>query len=162
MAETLFDKETEFFVTYRPESTGWEIFKETMSFALDRPSTLPIKTRNEKKFKSVEAEFLQKHYDLAHLHPHKMQAMENKGELPKIFVRCKLPMCSACMYGKSTRKAWRRHTKDNTDESGKPKQLGELVSVDQLISLAPILIAQMCGILTTKRYTFSTLYVNQS
>ena len=56
-AETIFDKETELFITYRPESTGWAICKETMSFALYGPSTLPIKTRNETKFKSVEAEF---------------------------------------------------------------------------------------------------------
>ena len=105
------------FVPYRPESTGWSIFKETMSFALNGPSTLPIKTCNKTKFKSVEAEFLQKHYDLVHLHPLKMQVMGNKGGLPKILARCKIPICSACMYGKATRKAWRRRTKDNTDTS---------------------------------------------
>ena len=86
-AETLFDKETELFVPYRPESIGWAICKETMSFALDGPSTPPMKTCDETKFKSVEAEFLQKHYDLAHLHPLKIQAMANKGELPKRFAK---------------------------------------------------------------------------
>ena len=63
-----------------------------MSFALDGLSTLPIKTCKKKKFKSVGAELLQKHYDLAHLHPLKMQAMSNKGDLPKRFARYKLPM----------------------------------------------------------------------
>ena len=58
-----------------------------MSFALDGPSTPPMKTCDETKFKSVEAEFLQKHYDLAHLYPLKMQAMANKGELPKRFAK---------------------------------------------------------------------------
>ena len=161
-AETLFDKETELFVPYRPESTGWEICKETMSFALDVPSTLPIKTRNKTKFKSVEAEFLQNHYDLVHLRPLNMQSMANKGELPKRFARCKLPMCSACMYGKATRKAWRRRTKDNTDEAEEPKQLEGLVSVDQLISTTPGFIAQICGILTTNHYTCATVYLNQA
>ena len=66
------------------------------------------------------------------------------------------------MYGKSTRKAWRRRTKDNTDEAGEPKQPGELVSVDQLTSPTPGFIAQMCGILTTKRYTCATVYVDQA
>ena len=108
------------FVPYHTESIGWGICKETMSFAPDKPSKLPIKTRNEKKFKSVEAELLQKNYDLAHLHPLKMQAMSNKGELPKRFEICKLPICSACMYGKDTRKARRRRTKENTDEAGEP------------------------------------------
>ena len=71
-------------------------------------------------------------------------------------------MCSACMYGKATRKARRRHTKDNTDEDGKPKQPGELVSVDHIISPTPGFIAHMCGILTTKRYMCATVYVGQA
>ena len=100
-----FDKETELFVPYGPESTGWAICKEMMSFELDVPIILSIKTRNETKFKSVEAELFQKHYYMAHLHPLKMQAMANKGRLPNRFARCKLPMCSECMCGKSTRKA---------------------------------------------------------
>ena len=65
------------------------------------------------------------------------------------------------MYGKATRKAWRRRTKYNTDEAGKPKQPGGLVSVDQLIYKTPGFIAQMCGILTTKRYTCAMVYVDQ-
>ena len=55
-----------------------------------------------------------------------------------------------------------RRTKENTDEAGEPKQPGELVSVDQLISPTLGFIAQMCGILTTKRYTCSTVYVDQA
>ena len=86
-AETLFDKETELFVPYSLESTGWAIWKETMSFALNGPSILLIKTRNKTKFKSVGTEFLQKHYDLEHLHSLNMQAMANKGGLPKKFAR---------------------------------------------------------------------------
>ena len=71
-------------------------------------------------------------------------------------------MCSAFIYGKATRKEWRRRTKDNTDEAGKPKQPGELVWVDNLISPTPGFISQMCGILTTKRYTCATVYVYQA
>ena len=48
-AETLFDEETELFVPYCSESTGRAICKETVSFAIDGPSTLPIKTSNEHK-----------------------------------------------------------------------------------------------------------------
>ena len=66
------------------------------------------------------------------------------------------------MYGKATRKEWRRRTKDNTDEARESKQPGELVSVDQLISPTPGFIAYMCGILTTKRYTCATVYINQA
>ena len=66
------------------------------------------------------------------------------------------------MYGKDTRKAWRRRTKENTDEAGEPKQPGELVSVDQLIYPTPGFIAQMCGILATKQYTCAKMYVDQA
>eukprot|EP00978_Attheya_sp_CCMP212_P038549 scaffold192055_cov31-Attheya_sp.AAC.2 len=36
-----------------------------------------------------------------------------------------------------------------------------MVSVDQLVSLTPGLITQMTGILTTKRYKYATVYVDQ-
>ena len=36
-----------------------------------------------------------------------------------------------------------------------------MVSVDQLISPSPGLIAQITGILATKRYTFATIFIDQ-
>ena len=36
-----------------------------------------------------------------------------------------------------------------------------MISVDQLVSLTPGLIAQMTGKLTTKRYKYATVYVDQ-
>ena len=66
------------------------------------------------------------------------------------------------MYGKVTRNAWRRRTKDNTDEDGKPEQPGGLVSLDQLTYPTMGFIAHMCGIITTKRYTCATVYVHQA
>jgi hypothetical protein len=47
------------------------------------------------------------------------------------------------------------------DNEEKPTSVGEVVSVDQLESPTPGLIAQMTGKLTTKRYTYATVYVNQ-
>lgn len=41
-----------------------------------------------------------------------------------------------------------------------PTHPGHTVSVDQLVSPTPGLIAQMTGVLTTKRYKYATMYVD--
>ncbi|KAI2490691.1 hypothetical protein MHU86_23875 [Fragilaria crotonensis] len=47
--------------------------------------------------------------------------------------------------------------KDSDDEDSKPTKPGQVVSVDQLVSPTPGLIAQMTGFLTTKRYRYATV-----
>ena len=42
-----------------------------------------------------------------------------------------------------------------------PLRLGEVVSVDQLVSPVPGLIAQMTGFITKQRYKYATEYVAQ-
>ena len=42
-----------------------------------------------------------------------------------------------------------------------PLKLGEVVSVDQLVSPVPGLIAQMTGFITKQRYKYATVYVAQ-
>ena len=39
---------------------------------------------------------------------------------------------------------------------------GEVVSVDQLVSPTPVFIAPMTGYLTTKRYKYATVFVDQA
>ena len=110
---------------------------------------------------SKEQEYLQLHSTLGHIHPDRMQLMVQQGTLPAKYRNCRLPFCASCAYGKSTRKPWRSHSTPNTDEASRPQRPGECVSVDQLISPTPGLIAQMSGKLTTQRYTCATIYVDQ-
>ena len=49
----------------------------------------------------------------------------------------------------------------NREVPKKPTKPGHLVLVDQLVSPTPGLVAQMTGILTTKRSKYSTVYVHQ-
>ncbi len=78
--------------------------------------------------------------------------MAKQGILPKRLAQCNLPTCSACLYAKATRKPWRGKTaKDRLDDKVASKP-GQVVSIDQLVSPTPGLIAQMIGFLTTKRY----------
>eukprot|EP00978_Attheya_sp_CCMP212_P038830 scaffold196406_cov35-Attheya_sp.AAC.1 len=62
---------------------------------------------------------------------------------------------------KATKKKWRDKTRKNEDEPEKVTKPGQVVSVDQMVSPTPGLIAQMTGILTTKRYTYATVFVDQ-
>ena len=119
-----------------------------------RPSSMEINKLN------MEAELLQIHYDMGHIHPDRLKLMSKQGVIPPKYGRVKMPFCAACAHGKATRRPWRSRSTNNKDEAWKPTKPGEVVSVDQLISPTPGLIAQMSGMLTSKRYTCATVYVD--
>ena len=103
---------------------------------------------------------MQIHYDMGHIHPDRLKLMSKQGVIPPKFGQIKMPFCAACAYGKATRRPWRSRSTNNKDEAWKPTKPGEVVSVDQMISPTPGLIAQMSGMLTNKRYTSATIYVD--
>ncbi len=110
---------------------------------------------------ALEDQYYQMHCSLGHIHHDRMQLMVRNGTLPRRFLRCRLPMCASCLYGKATRKPWRSRSTNNNDESDRPTAPGQCISVDQLISPTPGFIAQMSGKLTTQRYTCATVFVDQ-
>eukprot|EP00978_Attheya_sp_CCMP212_P025958 scaffold84501_cov28-Attheya_sp.AAC.3 len=60
------------------------------------------------------------------------------------------------------KKKWRDKTRKNEDEPEKVTEPGQVVSVDQMVSPTPGIIAQMTGILLiTKRYKYATVFVDQ-
>ena len=140
------------------ENDSWTPSKNSVDFG-----TLPI-TRNKTveitKQQSLEAELLQIHYNLGHIHPDRMKLMIAQNILPRKYKNVRMPFCAACAHGKATRCPWRSRTSNNKDDCYKPGLPGELVAVDQLTSPTPGFIAQMVGILTTKRYTCATIYVD--
>ena len=70
-------------------------------------------------------------------------------------------MCSACMYAKATKNPW-RGKQNLTYEPKVITEPRELVSVDQLFSPNPGFIVQMTGYLTTKKYKYATIFVDQA
>jgi hypothetical protein len=84
--------------------------------------------------------------------------MSKVGHLPRRLSSIQHPKCHACMLGKATKVTWRvnGHTSHVTNAT-KP---GKRISVDQLESPTPVLIASLKGILTTKRYNFITVFVD--
>ena len=92
-------------------------------------------------------ELLRWHYLLGHLSFDRIKQLANKGQLPKRLLSCKKPFCSACQYGKMTKRPWRVKGDDKgvTKTATRP---GQIVSVDQLEANTPGLIAQLKGKLT--------------
>ena len=85
--------------------------------------------------------------------------MAKKGQIPTRLQHVEPPACSACLYGKASRRQWRSKPKKNRKARVATK-VGEIVSVDMLKSPIPGLIAQMSGWITGKRYWYATVYVD--
>lgn len=93
--------------------------------------------------KSLEQQYLLLHQQLGHIHESMMQLMVKQGTLQKKYNGTRLPFCASCAYGKSIRKSWRSKTSNNREEAWRPTKPGECISVDQLISPTPGIIAKM-------------------
>ncbi len=108
------------------------------------------------------AQLLAIHHQFGHISMRKIQETAKQGIIPRRLAKCRIPTCLACLYSKATKRPWRNkpRTRSDDDET-QPTKPGEVVSVDQLVSPTPGLIAQMNGFLTTKRYRYATVYVDQ-
>jgi hypothetical protein len=108
---------------------------------------------------TLEQDMLRMHYRLNHMSFNKMKVLALLKILPAGFLTTKNPKCAACLYGKSTRRAWRTKAaqKRKLQIATRP---GQCVSVDQMESPTPGFIAQMKGALTKGRYRYATVYVD--
>ena len=124
-------------------------------------STSTIDTDEEHRALNHAAELLRIHHQFNHIGFAKLQQMAKCGIIPKRLSKCQVPVCSACMYGKATKRPWRHKTKKQ--KSSKLKRIthaGQCVSVDMLKSPTPGLVAQMAGWITGKRYWYATVFVD--
>ena len=101
------------------------------------------------KLLNTSAELLELHQKYGHISFDRLREMAKQGSISSKYAHCPVPSCSACMFAKAKRKKWR-----DKPRSGYKRDLGsrpgDCVSVDQLVSPTPGLVAQMTGILTTK------------
>ena len=126
---------------------------------VDAPTVIPDE---EDSYASTSAEFLRIHHCLGHVSPTKIQVMAKQGLLPVRLATCDVPMCTACLYGKATRRPWRGKVPQNKEKSTPViTRPGDCVSVDQLESATPGFIGEMKGKLTTKRYRAATVFYDQ-
>ena len=145
--------------THKADVVPWT-HRQTTPFDTTKSSISQYSTRMENQTK-LQDEYLTLHESMGHIHHDRLQLMARQGTIPKKFLNCRLPFCASCAYGKQIRTSWRSRTSNNKDESTTPATPGECISVDQLISPSPGIIAQMSGKLTTERYTCATIFVDQ-
>ena len=108
-----------------------------------------------------QAELLRWHYRLGHLSFKKIRNMSALGILPKRLLGIKPPVCAVCIYGGMTRRPWRNKPgSEGARRIFRASKAGECVSVDQMESTVPGLMAQLKGRLTKQRYTCATIFVD--
>lgn len=131
-------------------------------FNLDGPAPPAVVEDEEDHIAdSASASFLKWHHRLGHMSPTKMRIMARMGMLPSSFSDCPVPLCTSCLFGKATKRPWRTKTPSNKGDPSKTvTKPGDCVSVDQLESSTPGLIAQMKGKPTVKRYKVATVFVD--
>jgi hypothetical protein len=122
-------------------------------------STTNVIIDEEDRQPSNLAKLLMLHHQYGHISFAKLQEMAKQGITPRRLSKCRVPICSACLYSKMI---WRgKPLKKNGRETELSRRPGQVVSVDQLVSHTPGLIAQMTGFLATRRYKYITIYVDQ-
>ena len=113
--------------------------------------TIAVEPDEENKLPNIAAELLKVHHRFNHIGFAKLQTMAKCGVIPKRLANCDKPVCSACLYGKMTRRKWRDKPKlEKAKETVPITHAGQCVSVDMMKSPTPGLIAQISGWITRK------------
>ena len=111
-----------------------------------------------------KAELMRWHVRLGHAPFPRILALAKNGDLPKKLADVAPPICAGCMFGAMTRRRWRE--KPTNEQRQQPSRVflaqnvGDCVSVDQMISTQVGFIGQTKGRLTTQRYRAVTIFVD--
>jgi GAG-pre-integrase domain len=109
---------------------------------------------------STSSELLTWHRRYGHLSMKLLQQMAAQGRLPRRLANCQVPICQSCLFGKMSRTAWLQKGETIQSVAHGVVRSGQCVSVDQLESLHPGIIAQLKGIPTRDRYCVATIFVD--
>ena len=115
----------------------------------------------QQKIENRSLELLHIHNKYGHVPFARLREMAKQGIIPKYHATTPTPACAACLYGRATRRQWRFKTPQNKQKSTlQATKPGQYVSVDMLYSPSAGFVAQITGILTTKRYNYITVYID--
>jgi len=136
------------------------MIKQEMLDAAKRDSTTLSQIQIQEKLENASAELLRFHIKYGHIPFARLREMAKQNVIPRRLATCPTPACVACMYGRATRKAWRSKTPINAKVRTTYTKPGECISVDMLTSPSPGFVAQMTGKLTSNRYKYVTVFVD--
>ncbi len=123
--------------------------------------TTAIPEKDDNTTMDPTTEKLYWHYKLGHIPFPVLNRLSENGQVPKRLHKIMDPKCAACMFGQSTKRPWRTKTKPNAIGTlTKIEKPGDCVSVDQMVSPVPGLIAQIKGFPTKERYNAATIFVD--
>jgi hypothetical protein len=125
------------------------------------PSPTVIEEEEDTQPTNKAAKLLRYHQKFGHLSMRALQMMAKLGIIPSRLKDCPVPACSTCIYAKAMKRPWRNKSRSNYEEIEKPTRPEQVVSVDQLVSPTPGLVAQMTGRLTVQRYKYAIVFVDQ-
>jgi hypothetical protein len=124
-------------------------------------ATAPAIVDNEEdRVPDPQSELLHWHHKLGHISFHKLRRMAAHEDIPKRLATCKIPMCTACLFGKATKRPWRTKAAPNKIKMVRIDKPEACVSVDQIESTTPGLVGQMKGCFATKRCRCATVFVD--
>ena len=110
-----------------PEQKG--ITTAELPVVIEDDDTTIIVDEEDRQKSTLEAELLMAHHRFQHISFSKLQEMARQGIIPQRFAHCKIPSCSACLYGKATKRAW-RSKQGKQRQRKKTLKPGEVISVD--------------------------------
>ena len=124
------------------------------------PETAMIEDDRELVYDDPQAELLRWHHRLGHLSFTTIKAMALANLLPRKLANCQSPKCAGCLFGRATRRPWRTKATPNKIQAPVIAAPGDCISVDQLESTSPGLIAQLKGRMTKARYHVATIFTD--
>ena len=130
-----------------------------IDFSTGATTSVPVVEDDDVDLPRPQEELLCWHYRLGHKPFAQLQQMAKAGDLPKRLATIRPPECAACRFGKATKVPWRTRGEKNRSLRTATRP-GECVSVDQLESTTPGLVAQLKGIPTKQRYKCATVYID--
>ena len=138
-----------------------------MNLLFQNPNTrdkgiLRIEERVMMHSTSMQGELLRWHYRLGHINFNNLKMLSILGKIPKNLAKIKAPKCATCIYRGMTRIPWRTKGQQSNINSIQFTKPDQCMSIDQMESSAPGLIAQLKGKLTRDRYTYATVYIDHA
>jgi hypothetical protein len=121
-----------------------------------------VEDEEDRQPTNLAAELLRHHQKFGHVSFKNLQMMARLGWIPRKLANCPAPTCSSCLCAKATKRSWRSRSSDNKEKARKATKPGQCVSVNQLASPTPGLVAQMIGFLTMTRCKHATIHVDQA
>jgi hypothetical protein len=120
-----------------------------------------INIYEEKKSPNDSAKLQKLHHQFNCISFGKIKPLACAGVVDPRLANVPAPCCSACLYGKAMRRAWRSKPKKAQRQNYfKAVWSGQVVLVDMMHSLTPSLVAQMAGGLTKKHFCHAAVHID--